>query len=78
MREFAFVEDAEDEKPVVNTDYTGFSIYGRSLCLVVDPPVAPLTEVTVPTKKKTTKKVKGGIEEWFVNTQYEVPGIDDL
>jgi len=62
----------------VNTEYTGFSIYGRSLCLVVDPPAAQMAEVTLPTKKKRTKKVKNGIEEWFVNTQNEEPGIDDL
>jgi hypothetical protein len=60
----------------VNTEYTGFSIYGRSLCLVVDPPMIQTTEVPAP-KKKRAKKVKGGIGEWFVNSQNEVPGLDD-
>jgi hypothetical protein len=36
-----------------------------------------MTEVTAPAKKKRAKTVKGGIEEWFVNTPNEVPGIDD-
>lgn len=61
---------------MVNTDYTGFPIYGRSLCLVVDPPMGQTTEVSAPVKKRA-KKVNGGIEEWFINAQNEVPGIDD-
>jgi hypothetical protein len=70
------VEDAEDEKPVLNTDYTGFSIYGHSLCLVVDPPTTQ-AEVALPVKKKRAKKAKGGVEEWFVNINNDVPSVDD-
>jgi hypothetical protein len=28
-------------------------------------------------RKKVAKQVHGGIEDWFVNTRNEVPGIDD-
>jgi len=47
--------------------------------LVVDPP-AERQEGTVLSggrKKRSTTKGKGGIEEWFVNTRNDVPGIDD-
>lgn len=60
---------------MLNTEYTGFSIYGRALCLVVDPPSPQATEA--PVRKKQAKKDKGGIEEWFVNTRGDLPGIDD-
>jgi hypothetical protein len=43
--------------------------------LVVDPP-AVLKSVAAP-KRKKAKKGKGGIDEWFVNTQIEAPSIDD-
>jgi hypothetical protein len=44
---------------------------------VVDP--LGVSEEVIPTaaKKRKTRKEKGGIEEWFVNTRNEVPGIDD-
>jgi hypothetical protein len=58
----------------LNTEYTGFSIYGRALCLVVDPP-GPHAESLV--RKKKARKERGGIEEWFVNMRGEEAGIDD-
>jgi len=45
--------------------------------LVVDPPVVR-TESVGAIRKKRAKKVTGGIEEWFINSGNEVPGIDDL
>ena len=62
---------------MLNTEYTGFSIYGRALCLVVDPPAVQTTETVVRVKKRKPREVKGGIEEWFVNSGNEAPGIDD-
>ena len=71
-------ENEGDEKPVLNTSYTGFSIYGRSLCLVVDPP-NPTTDEVIPKRKRArTEKGKGGIEEWFVNAHGEEPSVDDI
>ena len=75
-RDFTFEEEGEDAKPTLKTDYTGFSIYGRSLCLVVDPPVQQET-VQAGRRKKINQKGKMGIEEWFVNTRNDVPAIDD-
>jgi hypothetical protein len=43
---------------------------------VVDPPTTG-SETVVTTKRKRGKKVQGGIEEWFVNTVNDEPGIDD-
>lgn len=64
----------------MNTEYTGFSIYGRALCLVVDPP-SEREAMVVPSaatkKRKVTKKGQGGIEDWFVNARNEEPAIDD-
>jgi hypothetical protein len=46
--------------------------------LVVDPP-SEREEVSVPSvkKRKGSKKAQAGIEDWFVNTRIEEPGIDD-
>jgi hypothetical protein len=41
----------------------------------VDPSSPQATEV--PVRKKQASKEKGGIEEWFVNTRGDLPGIDD-
>ena len=79
-RDFTFNEnDTEDTKPTLNTDYTGFSIYGRALCLVVDPP-SETDDLTIPSmtrKRKVSQKGHAGIEDWFVNTRIEELGIDD-
>ena len=65
---------------MLNTEYTGFSIYGRALCLVVDPP-SEREEMAVPSaaskRRKASKKAPGGIEDWYVNTRNEEPGMDD-
>ena len=66
---------------MLNTKYTGFSIYGRALCLVVDPP-SEREEIAVPSaaskrRKASKKKAQGGIEDWYVNTRNEEPGMDD-
>jgi len=75
-REFTF-PDGDEGKPTLNTQYSGFPIYGKALCLVVDPPL-PASESTVPSRsKKKPKKAKGGVDEWFVNNANEEPGIDD-
>jgi hypothetical protein len=47
--------------------------------LVVDPP-SERDEASVPSvtkKRKGSKKAQAGIEDWFVNTRIEEPGIDD-
>ena len=75
-REFTFPNPAkEDEKPTLNTTYTGFSIYGKALCLVLEPPTGNAPAPLV--RKKKAKSAEGGIENWFVNQQREEPGIDD-
>lgn len=66
---------------MLNTKYTGFSIYGRALCLVVDPP-SEREEMAVPSaaskrRKASKEKAQGGIEDWYVNTRNEEPGMDD-
>lgn len=78
-REFTFAQDGDDEKPILKAEYAGFSIFGRSLCLVVDPPAPRTNEISAPAakKRKKAKEVVGGIEEWFVNTRNDVPSIDD-
>jgi hypothetical protein len=44
---------------------------------VVDPSGVREDIIATTTKKKKPRKEKGGIEEWFVNTRNEDPGIDD-
>jgi len=69
--------DGDDEKPTLNTEYSGFSIYGKALCLVVDPPLPTNDLVGTSRSKRNSKREKGGIDEWLVNNQSEAPGIDD-
>lgn len=73
------MEEEGDAKPTLRTEYTGFSIYGKSLCLVVDPPAETQQGTVAPggRRKRGTKKGTGGIEEWFVNTRNDAPAIDD-
>jgi hypothetical protein len=48
--------------------------------LVVDPP-SEREEMAVPSaaskRRKASKKAPGGIEDWYVNTRNEEPGMDD-
>lgn len=75
-REFTFAE-GDDEKPTLNTEYSGFPIYGKALCLVVDPPQSTSEAAGTSKQKRKSKKARGGIDEWFVNNPNEAPGIDD-
>jgi len=63
---------------MLNTEYSGFPIYGKALCLVVDPPLPAKASVDRSRSKRKSKKGNGGIDEWFVNNQSEAPAIDDI
>jgi len=62
---------------MLNTEYSGFPIYGKALCLVVDPPLPVQASLGTSRSKRKSKKGNGGIDEWFVNNQSETPAIDD-